>query len=523
MESTLVKLGQGLCLRRDLALALTLFGLAMAGPAYAQGGQRKAKEAAPAADPMAEIEKLKLEFEQRLVDQEAAAKTREEALRKEGAAAIDAVRDEADKRLAADSNQRQAEVLRLQKALQDAAAHEDARERNAPASVGASAAGVSLYGYVQADYQMRQSSEDQVGASGQPLNQDRFLIRRARLGVTMDRHFGEGRIEIDGNTVHGAAFRVLDAEASVKWPGSSDTAPPVVRGTIGMFRIPFGQEVPQDDRYRLFMERSTAARALFPGEFDLGARLSGGWQFVRYGLALMNGQPIDGSSFGGIDPNHQKDILGRVGMEQSVANLDVVGGISGLRGKGFHSGALASKPTLQWNDVDENGIVSQGEIMGSPGIAASPSSSFTRVAFGADLALSMRISPALKTSLAAEFYLANDLDRAILPADPTGIAGRDFRELGYYVSLIQEYGRWRLGVRYDYYNPDQDANKNAKGSPVPTDASYSTLAVVAACVAPWGRLLVEYDHNRNHLGLGVTGMPDNLADDAVLVRGEVGF
>jgi hypothetical protein len=74
------------------------------------------------------------------------------------------------------------------------------------------------------------------------------------------------------------------------------------------------------------------------------------------------------------------------------------------------------------------------------------------------------------------------------------------REIGYYLALIQEFGRWRLGVRYDYYNPDQDSNKNAKGSPVPTDVSYSTLAVAAACVAPWGRLIVEYDRNQNHLG-----------------------
>jgi len=36
---------------------------------------------------------------------------------------------------------------------------------------------------------------------------------------------------------------------------------------------------------------------------------------------------------------------------------------------------------------------------------------------------------------------------------------------GYYLALIQEFGRWRLGLRYDYYNPDQDSNKNAKGSP----------------------------------------------------------
>jgi hypothetical protein len=492
------------------------------GLAYPQG-RKKARDSEPAPNPMAEIEKLRAQFEQRLTEQEAAAKAREDAIRKQDAAAVEAARDEADKRMAADHNERQAEVLRLQRALDEAAAREDARERNAPPSVGAATAGLSLYGYVQADYQMRQSSEDQLNAAGRPVNDDRFMIRRARLGAVLDRRYGEGRIEIDGNTVNGPTFRLLDAEASAKLPGRSDPSQPLVKGTIGMFRIPFGQEVPQDDRYRLFMERTTAARAFFPGEFDLGARLSGGWQFVRYVLAVQNGQPIDSNSFAGLDPNHQKDVLGRVGVEQTVGGIDVVGGISGLRGKGFHSGSLTSKPTLQWNDSNQSGSVDQGEVAGSPGISATPSSSFTRIAFGADLALSLRLSPSLKTSLVGELYLANDLDRAILPADPNGIIGRDFREMGYYVSLVQEYRRWRLGVRYDYYNPDQDANKNAKGTPVVTNASYSTLAVVAACVAPWGRLLVEYDRNRNHLGLDLSGMPTNLADDAIRVRGEVSF
>ena len=339
----------------------------------------------------------------------------------------------------------------------------------------------------------------------------------------MDRRYGEGRMEIDGNTVNGPAFRLLDAEASAKLPGKGEGAPPLVMGTIGMFRSPFGREVPEDDRQRLFMERTTAARALFPGEFDLGARLSGGWYFIRYVLAVQNGQPLEGSSFGGLDPNHQKDILGRVGIEHSLANVDIAAGFSGLRGTGFHAGATATKPLLQWNDSDESGSVGPGEVIGSPGLSASPSSNFTRVGFGADIAGSLRLSSSLRTSLAAEFYLADDLDRAILPADPKGVTGRSFREVGYYVSLIQEYGPWRLGVRYDYYNPDQDASKNAKGSPVPIDSSYYTLAVVAGCAVSWGRLLVEYDHNRNHLGVSVVGMPDDLADDSVIVRGEVRF
>jgi hypothetical protein len=510
--------------RSVAALLLALAAYGAAGTALAQTVKSKKAKPEPGPDPIAEIEKLRAEFDQKLKEQETAAQSREEALKKEQAAAVEAARDEADKRMAADRNERQAEVLRLQNALDEAAAREDAREKNAPPVVRASMAGVSLYSYVQADYQVRQSSEDQLDpVSGQSLNLDRFLIRRARLGVMMDRQFGEGRLEIDGNTVSGPQLRLFDVEASAKWPGYGDGAPPVVMGTIGLFRIPFGREVPQDDRRRFFMERSTAARALFPGEADLGARVGGGWHFVRYVLAVMNGQPLGGNGFGGLDPNHQKDVVGRLGIEQSRAKIDIAGGVSGLRGTGFHPGTTATKPTLQWNDSDESGTFSAGEVSASPGVAAGPSSNYTRFAFGADLALSARWPHQLKTSLEAEFFLASDLDRGVFPADPRGTLDRSLREMGYYLALIQEYGRWRLGVRYDTYNPDQDSNKSAKGSPVPTDVSYSTLAVAAACVAPWGRLIVEYDRNQNHLGINTSGMPANLGDNALLVRGEVSF
>ena len=51
------------------------------------------------------------------------------------------------------------------------------------------------------------------------------------------------------------------------------------------------------------MERSTAERALFPGEFDAGARLSGGWQFVRYAVAVQNGEPVGERTWHSRDPN----------------------------------------------------------------------------------------------------------------------------------------------------------------------------------------------------------------------------
>jgi hypothetical protein len=490
------------------------------------GKKGKKGEKEPAPDPMLEIAKLKADFEQKLAEYEAAAKLREGSLRKEQSAAVEEARKDAETRSVADRKERQGEVLGLQRALEEATAREDAREKNAPPVVHVGTAGVSVYGYVQADLQFRQSSEDQLDpTSGQPINQDRFLIRRARLGAAIDKQNGEGRIEIDGNTVQGPALRLIDAEASAKLPGKNEGAPPVVMGTIGLFRIPFGQEVPQDDRRRLFMERSTAARALFPGEYDLGAKIAGGWQFVRYALAVQNGQPLGGSGFAGLDPNHQKDILGRVGVEDEIRQrVDVAAGVSALRGTGFHSGKPATKGTVQWNNTDENSTLNPNtELTGIPASAATPSSNFTRFGFGADLFLSSKLFRLGRSSLSAEFYLANDLDRAVFPADPNGVIGRNFREMGYYVALSQEIGPFQLGVRYDYYNPDQDSNKNARGNPVPTDATYSTVAVAAACVAPWGRFSVEFDRNQNHLGIDPSGMPSNLADSALLMRGEVGF
>jgi hypothetical protein len=512
-----------LCLAGAMAAGGESAALAETSQGVAKPARKGAKDPGP--DPMEEIEKLKQDFQQQLDEREAAAKAREEGLKKEQARALEAARDEADKRLEAERNERQEESLRLQKALEAASAREDKREAEAPPAVGSKVRGLSLYGYVQADYQVRQSSEDQLNpTSGTPLNEDRFLIRRARLGVAFDRRYGEGRIELDGNTVHGPAFRLVDAEASLKWPGQGEATLPVVMGTIGSFRIPFGFETPQDDRARFFLERSTASRAFFPGEYDLGARVSGAWNFIRYAIAIMNGQPLGSNTFAGLDPNHQKDILGRVGVEGAIRQkVDVIAGVSVLRGTGFHSGNLASKSIVQWNDGNEDGNFASTELNATPATAAGPSSSFTRFGFGADALLTGRFLAFGETTLGAEFYLANDLDRGIFPADPNGVIGRSFREIGYNLSLTQRLGSFMVGARFDYYNPDQDSNKNSKGSPVPTDVSYTTLAGAAAWVASWGRFVVEYDRNWNHLGIGPSGMPSNLKDDAVIARGEVGF
>ena len=296
---------------------------------------------------------------------------------------------------------------------------------------------------------------------------------------------------------------------------------------MGLFKIPFGFEVGESDRERLFLERSTSERALFPGEYDLGARLMGGWRFLRYSLAAQNGEPIGERSFPSRDPNHQKDWTGRLGIDGGEGPFAIAAGFSALYGTGLHKGTAATKPSIQWTDSNEDGVIDSNELRPTPGRAAEPSINFPRHALGADLRLAVMAPGLGQSTVYGELYYARDLDRAILPADPTGAigaVGRSYREFGWYAAVMQDLGAHvTVGARYDYYNPDRDASDSQLGMVVPNDASYTTLSLVAALRAPSGRLIVQYDINRNHLGRSAAGVPTNLMDNAFSIRGEARF
>ena len=108
-----------------------------------------------------------------------------------------------------------------------------------------------LAGFVQTDAVLyRQDSVDQLdGATGQPLNETRFVIRRARLRAEAEATYVGATVEIDGNTVQGTQVRLLGGEAWLQWPQRQGSLP-YLRATVGMFKIPFGREVLQYDPER---------------------------------------------------------------------------------------------------------------------------------------------------------------------------------------------------------------------------------------------------------------------------------
>jgi hypothetical protein len=371
-----------------------------------------------------------------------------------------------------------------------------------------------------------QASQDELNQStGAPLNQTQFQLRRARLRAEVIYRAVGGAVEFDGNTGNGYQARIIGAEASLYWRNPNNSAVPYLQLTAGSFKIPYGFEIEQRDTERLFLERSTLEKALFPGEYDLGARLRGGWRFFRYAIAAMNGDPIGEKLFPGRDPTQSKDVIGRIGVDARVlSRIGIAGDFSALWGTGFHKGTPETKPVLVWRDTNQDGVVELNEISNIPGTTASPSKTFSRWAVGGDLRLGFELPVVGELTLYGELTYATNLDRALLIADPV-TALRDIREFGYYGAVTQELTKWAMvGVRYDYYNPDRDANQLRYGLQVVKDPSYSTLAVTAAARYPgYGRLVAQFEHNTNALGRTLSGQVTTLKNDAFILRAEVKF
>src|SRR5262249_28002384 len=151
-------------------------------------------------------------------------------------------------------------------------------------------------------------------------------------------------------------------------------------------------------------------------------------------------------------------------------------GVSAETGMGFHEGTPTTKDQVVWRDDNGDGIVQATEVGVVPASSATPSETFRRFALGADARLIVRVPLLGALTLRAEIVRAQNLDRGIEYADPVG-AGHDLRELGWYAGALQELTPWAMiGVRYDQYDPDQDASEREAVRVVPVDRTYSTWA-----------------------------------------------
>jgi hypothetical protein len=382
--------------------------------------------------------------------------------------------------------------------------------------------GITFGGYLQGQYESHQDSTDQLFQGGAPMNKDRFSIRRARLNATGEWQYAAFAVEIDANTTNGPQVDLRKAEASLQYRPDR-TKPPIVIGTVGQFDTPFGYELVESPRTRWFFERSQLSRAFWPGEPDLGVRLAGALGFFRWTIAGINGEPLGESTpYTLQDPNAAKDVVFRFGFDALPRDdFHIAGGVSAIRGKGFHAGTDATKSTLTWSDVNGNGRVDQTELSPIVGRAATPSQNFDRWAAGADLRAELR-TPIGVTKIYGEFVIAANMDRSLYVADPVA-TGVDQRELGFYAGVVQEICRYGVvGFRFDYYDPNSDVFDKRRGRNLPFSEAVKTYSpLVGVSLPDRARLLFEYDVIRDAMGRTITGVPTDLKNNTWAVRLQV--
>lgn len=407
---------------------------------------------------------------------------------------------------------------------------------------------VNLRGFIQADYVVSQLSEDQLAdGTGKPLNEDRFLIRRARLSAFghSERHSSglslEYLLEAELNTLHEPQIGTQQIEAALLWSVPADTyerLPLKLRLGAGVVPVPFGYELAEQGvPVRYFTERSLMAEAFVPGQLDLGARLSGLLDFsdatspgtqVEVTFAVQNGQPIGNAQFPAQDPNSAKDVTGRAAVRVPVTDrLRAEMGFSALSGTGFHSGTTPTKETLIWRDFNQDGIVQLGELGAISPSAGAPSQDFERWGVELDARLFWQLAPLGELSVYAEGALGTNLDRGVRPADPITL-GRDQRELGLSLGFTQELGSYVVtGFRFDYYRPEVDNTDLQNGDLVRVPEEFLTYTPLVALRLKLahieGRLTAECAFRQDPLGRDASGRPTDLENTTFTTRAQVMF
>lgn len=387
----------------------------------------------------------------------------------------------------------------------------------------------ALHGYVQAEYLKRDISVDELSAgTGAPLNEDKFAVRRARLSGRSDWCWAgvSGEVELFGA---GAVARPIAAEVHAQY--STDRAKPAIVGLRGgLIPVPFGFEnYEQSHVQRFFGEQALFTNSLVPGRYDFGVGLFGQVWSLNWALAAQNGQPIGAPDFAYQDPNRAKDLAARIQVRREVVkSFDARFAVSLLEGRGFSPGTQPTKTTFEWRDLNEDGRVAVSELVPIPGSAGRASTSFRRWAVGADLQLRAKVPVIGDLLVYGEAALGVNVDRAIAPADPI-LLGRDQRGLGWYAAVVQNVTQYfSLGARYEEYDPNIDALDQFGGNAVIARRKFKTLSAgVSANFAAQhdmrGRVLLEYERQKNSLGRDARGLPAQLANDTLRARLEVAF
>jgi hypothetical protein len=374
---------------------------------------------------------------------------------------------------------------------------------------------LKISGYIQAQWQKAEQAGIPSFAGGSfPADVDnRFSVRRGRVKFTYDNDWSQYVLQFD---VTEKGVGIKDAYASFTDPWTK-----YFTLTGGVFNRPFGYEIVYSSNMRESPERSRFVQTLFPGERDLGAKLTiqppktSRYNFISLDLALINGT---GNT--AVDFDKYKDFIGRLAIVKSNKKENIKYGI----GISYYYGGW--KQGTKYNYAMKDVTLKEGGTMKAfvvDSTSSAPGDKLKREYFGIDAQFAFDFSFGM-TQIRGEYIIgtqpgtsstttsatAQPTQNPAVPYATTaiydttgGITGyttvanaamnsdaysRKFN--GFYFYLVQNIfqTRHQFIFKYDWYDPNtdiagNDIGANAKSLPKgarptsSTDIKYSTIGI----------------------------------------------
>jgi phosphate-selective porin len=313
---------------------------------------------------------------------------------------------------------------------------------------------LKISGYVQGQWQYAEEKGIKSFAGGDFASgvNNRFTIRRGRVKFAYENKFALAVMQFD---ITEKGVGIKDAYLGITEPWIK-----AVGLTVGVFDRPFGYEISYSSSSRETPERSRLFQTLFPGERDLGAKLTlkapkgSVLDFLALDAGVFNGNGI------AIETDSYKDFIGHLYANNlSKKDKDFRWGV----GASYYNGGFASGEDgfYEMKKVDGKSVfVLNGDLKKGERVK--------REYIGFDAQLSYNWNDLVKTQLRGEYLFGTQPGVEGSTKSPTAaVAGnvysRNFR--GYYVYFIQDIPRTRLQlvVKYDNYDPNTTVAGNNIG------------------------------------------------------------
>ncbi|MEP7264340.1 MAG: porin [Bacteroidota bacterium] len=403
---------------------------------------------------------------------------------------------------------------------------------------------IKISGYIQTQFQYADSSgQRSFGGGDFPVAVDkRFQLRRGRLKVQYDapvnaKGFSTSQYVLQFDVTE-KGVNIKDAYVKITDPWSG-----WVSLTAGMQNRPFGYEITYSSSMRESPERGRMSQIIFPNERDLGAMVTiqgpktSNWNWIKLEAGMFNGTGAPDALVGVSDFDKFKDFIGRLGITRSnrAENIKYGLGVSYYMG-GYRIDSVNVYGFGKDTSGNDAFVVDAKAVDNYNGGLIGSRDHSKRNYLSVDAQFNIDWAPGL-TTLRAEYIMGEQpgvagTTKSTNAAVTTDIYKRNFDGMYFYFLQNILNTPLQLIVKYDWYDPNTDAEGDALGKAVApgakafgaTDVKYETLGLGLAY--RWDsnvKITAYYDNVKNETSNNLSGYTQDIRDDLFTLRLQVKF